>query len=74
MTSPTKSLPIPEHWTPEQAIAALDMLDICYDAIWNLYETPIVEHIMRRDHWRGPHDQTDDPLGADEDLDDDIPF
>ena len=36
-------LPIPEHWTPEQALAVYELIDEIRDAIWSRYQVPLIE-------------------------------
>ncbi len=75
-------LRIPRNWSAEQALAVLDMLDACYDAVWSAYEQPVTELILRDEQQRqlaerqrqadlAPPRGDDDP---DDDPDDDIPF
>jgi len=40
-------VPIPTDWSPAQAQALLDFLDALHDAIWRVYEAPLVEKILR---------------------------
>ena len=35
------TLQLPDHWTPEQALAVYDLLSDLVDAIWNRYEIPL---------------------------------
>lgn len=35
--------PIPDHWTPEQALAVYELVDEIRDAIWNKYQVPLIE-------------------------------
>lgn len=34
-------LPLPEYWTPEQALAAFELLDLLRDRLWSLYGSDI---------------------------------
>lgn len=36
-------LQLPDHWTPEQALAVFELLNELTDAVWNLYELPLIE-------------------------------
>ena len=64
---------IPSNWTAEQAKAALDLLDACYDAIWNAYEKPVTE-LLIRDEQLAANGELRHQADCDEDFDDDIPF
>ncbi|MDZ7751711.1 MAG: hypothetical protein U5S82_08625 [Gammaproteobacteria bacterium] len=35
--------PIPDDWTPEQALAVYDFIDDLRDAIWSRYDRQLVE-------------------------------
>lgn len=37
------TLEIPDHWTPEQALAVFELLKDLTDAIWNRYELTLIE-------------------------------
>lgn len=39
------TLQLPDHWTPEQALAVYDLLSDMVDAIWNRYEIPLIEQL-----------------------------
>jgi hypothetical protein len=44
--SPRKApstLEIPDHWTPEQALAVFELLKDLTDAIWNRYELTLID-------------------------------
>jgi len=43
-----KPLRIPDHWTPEQALAVYDLIDEIRDAIWRRYQTSLIE-LMQED-------------------------
>ncbi|MDZ7750743.1 MAG: hypothetical protein U5S82_23105 [Gammaproteobacteria bacterium] len=40
--------PIPDDWTPEQALAIYDFIDELRDAIWSRYDRQLVE-LMQQD-------------------------
>ena len=71
-------LEIPKNWSAEQALAVLDLLDACYDAVWSAYEERVTEFILRNEQYRGTGElrrQVDlAPPNGDDDPDDDIPF
>ncbi len=46
--SRTHSIELPDHWTPEQALAAFEITDSIRDAIWLLYRDDI-QQAMRKD-------------------------
>jgi len=64
-----KTLPIPQHWKPRQALAYFDFLQHLCQAIWENYDDQIVSIIIA-DNLPQPPDDNDDAL----DPDDDIPF
>lgn len=35
------ALPIPQYWTPEQALAVFDLLQSLREAVWNVYGAQI---------------------------------
>lgn len=39
------TLQIPDHWTPEQALAVFDLLNELTDMIWNRYSIPLTERL-----------------------------
>jgi len=45
-------LPVPEHWTPQQALAVLALLNELADAIWHRYQSdllPLVDPTLNAD-------------------------
>lgn len=36
-------LRIPDHWTPEQALAVYELIDEIRDAIWSRYQISLIE-------------------------------
>jgi hypothetical protein len=45
-------LPVPEHWTPEQALAVFALLNEMADVIWRRYESdllPLVDPTLNAD-------------------------
>jgi len=68
MTTPRiRRLRLPEDWTPEQACAALELLDLLRDHLWSLHGRRIQAH-LRDDR------QTRDPRQQSIPIDDDHPF
>jgi hypothetical protein len=62
------TLQIPQHWSPEQALAVYDFLNELSHCIWNRYEVQLLE-LMRLELYGN------DPLQLDLfDPDDTIPF
>jgi len=62
------TLQLPDHWTPEQALAVYEFLTELADALWNRYEIPLSELLA-------PELEQNDPLEPDLfDFDDSIPF
>ena len=64
-----KTLPIPQHWKPRQALAYFEFLAQLQQAIWDTYDDQIVPIIIA-ENVPEPPDDNDDKL----DPDDDIPF
>jgi len=50
----TISVPIPDVWTPEQAQAAIDLIEAVLDALHRRYDLDIFEYHSRR----GPNDDS----------------
>ena len=50
MTRPSCSrcLPLPDHWTPEQALAVFEIIDLMRDRLWLAYAADI-QRAMRQD-------------------------
>jgi hypothetical protein len=63
-----KNIPIPQHWSAQQAVAVLDLLESLYCAIRDTYEQPLREII--NDELQRPLDD-DDNIDS---LDDGTPF
>jgi len=65
------TLDIPDHWSPEQALAVYELLDQLRDRVWDRYSVPIIDAFradLEQDNL-SPHLQL--PLFP---FDDDIPF
>jgi len=67
--APRPNLTLPKHWTPAQALAAFELLDLLRDAIWTMHG-PAIQRAMRND--RRPCDPRQ--LHIDLDSDGDDPF
>ena len=62
------TLQLPDHWTPEQALAVYEFLTELADALWNRYEVPLIQLLAPElDH------NNDSQLDL-FDFDDPIPF
>jgi hypothetical protein len=59
---------IPEHWSPEQALAVWELLENIAGLVWARYEQPLIELI------RPELEHKEDPPLDLCDLDDEIPF
>ena len=46
--------PLPDHWTPEQALVVYELLNDLAEAVWNRYEIPLIELLTAELH----HDNT----------------
>ena len=62
------SVQIPDHWSPEQALAVWELLDAVTRRVWECYEVKRIELIET------DLDQGDDPQLDLFDPDDTIPF
>ena len=62
------TLQLPDHWTPEQALAVYELLTDLADALWNRYEIPLFQLLAPE------LDQNDDSQLDLFDFDDPIPF
>ena len=60
---------VPDHLPPKAALALFDYLTGLADAVWQHYESVLVDHIMAE--MNTPPDECDE---LDPDFDDDIPF
>ncbi|MEW7979303.1 MAG: hypothetical protein AB2813_05720 [Candidatus Sedimenticola endophacoides] len=38
--------PIPDYWTPEQALAVYEFIDELRDALWARYEVQLIEQMQ----------------------------
>ena len=63
-------IPIPEHWTPDQVEAAVELLEIVLIDMWEQYELVLTQ--LRQHHGSGLED--DRLAGLEHLADDDIPF
>lgn len=59
---------MPDHWTPQQALAVFDFLNDLQNLIWDRYEKPLVELIL------ADLDNEQPIPSSPEDFDDEIPF
>jgi hypothetical protein len=62
---------LPEHWTPEQADAFLDIVEMLHDAVFNQYGDELTKLWMNRPPGESFWNDVDD---LDEDLADDDPL
>ena len=63
-----KTIRIPSHCSPQQALEVLDLLQSLYDAIWETYEQPLTAILAQQEF------QPEDESLLEDDFDDDIPF
>ena len=62
------TLSLPDHWTPEQALAVYELLNDLAESIWNRYELQLLELLT-------PEIEQHDPSQPDLfDFDDPLPF
>lgn len=62
------TLPLPDHWSPEQALAVYELLNDLAEAIWNRYQVPLIEQLTCE------LDQADDAQPDLFDFNDSLPF
>ncbi|HXR35790.1 MAG TPA: hypothetical protein VN754_07575 [Candidatus Binataceae bacterium] len=49
MTAPAPHpIALPDHWTPTQALAAFELIDLLRDQLWRVYG-PDIQRAMRED-------------------------
>ena len=65
-----KTIRIPSHWSPQQALEVLDLLQSLSDAIWETYQQPLTAILAQQA--LQPDDES--PPEDDFPFDDDIPF
>ena len=63
-----KTIRIPSHWSPQQALEVLDLLQSLYHAIWETYEQPLTAILAQQEF------QPEDESLFEDDFNDDIPF
>jgi hypothetical protein len=71
------TVPIPGHWSAEQAMLVLDLLEAFHKAIWDTYEQPLVEILRRQSSEEfiiDPMEQAERSGQEAFDFDDDLPF
>jgi hypothetical protein len=56
---------LPDDWTPEQALSVYELLHELAEAIWEHYETPLIELLIAPPKQHAP---------SQPDFDDDPPF
>ena len=66
-----RTIEVPDHWSPEQALAVWELLNEVADRIWTRYERPLLE-LIRAD-LEHEHDENRYQLDL-FDPDDSIPF
>ena len=62
------TLQLPDHWTPDQALAVYEFLTELADALWNRYQIPLIQLLAPE------LDQNNDSQLDLFDFDDPIPF
>jgi hypothetical protein len=49
VTSPDRQrVELPAHWTPDQALAVFEIIDLLRDQLWAAYG-PAIQHALRED-------------------------
>jgi len=73
-TTPTSQyLPaalVPDHWTPDQALAVYEFLQDLIDTVWDRYDTDLIDLLGPDPE---PPEEDDSPVDLD-DSDEGIPF
>ena len=64
---PPNPLYLPEHWTPEQALAVFELIDLLRELLWAIYG-PDIQQAMRDDC------MAPDPRQLHLPIDDELPF
>ena len=59
-----RCLQLPDHWTPDQALAVFEMIDLIRDHLWLLYARDI-QNALRDDQQRVDPRQLPIPLDTD---------
>ena len=66
-----KTIRIPTHWSPQQALAVLDLLQSLSEAIWETYQQPLTALLAEQE----PQPEDDEsPCEDGLPFDDDLPF
>lgn len=65
MTPPgPQRIELPEHWTPDQALAVFEIIELLRDQLWAAYG-PAIQYALREDRGDGspvsPNALRDDP-------------
>lgn len=48
-------IPVPTHWSDEQAAAVFEIAELLQDQVWSLYGAKI-QHLLHEDYCTSPHD------------------
>ena len=74
MNTPTqiKSFPIPDYWTPDQALAAYELLSDLMDLVWDAHHEALIR--LYQQETLGGLQYDADIAEVNHDFDDDIPF
>jgi hypothetical protein len=67
MNTPPRAITLPVDWSPKQALAAFEMIDLVRDHLWAAYG-PAIQQAFRDNL------QQTDPRQLTIDLDRDVPF
>ena len=68
MTTPhIRPLALPDHWTPEQALAVFELIDLLRDELWRLYALDI-QRVLRNEQQCPDPRQLLIPLDPDDPL------
>jgi hypothetical protein len=58
---------LPQHWSPEQALAAFELIELVRDLLWDLYG-PDIQLALRLDQQQAVPDHSGSPLHDDSPL------
>lgn len=65
-------IPIPDHWTPDQVEAAIELLELVLIDIWEQYELVLMQ--LKQCHGPGLDGDDDRSAPTEHDPDQDSPF
>ena len=64
-TSRIRPLALPDHWTPAQALAAFELIELMRDELWRVYAADI-QRVLRNEQQRADPRQLSMPFDPNE--------